>query len=103
ACSTALTPRMLAATVGRSTIEPTTSVNGEASTSSPTAAIFLARSVRISASPRWPALPVTSIFMAGSKCTHEKIPLVRHHFPRHRNIDAVRFDRVLEQDAPFPG
>ena len=31
---------MLAATVARSTIEPTTSVNGEASTSSPTAGDF---------------------------------------------------------------
>ena len=47
----------------RSVIEPTRVVNGEASTSIPTAARRCAAKVRISASPRWPALPVTRMVM----------------------------------------
>ena len=53
-------PSMQRATQTRSETEPTSSVNGPAMRSSPTAARPEALSVRMSASPRWPELPVTS-------------------------------------------
>src|SRR5438105_1597294 len=57
---TARTPAMLRPTKARSAIEPTRSVNGDGLRSSPRAGFCSVRNVRISASPRWPALPVTS-------------------------------------------
>lgn len=63
-CSTARTPVIASRTTPRSTIEPTTLVNGEGLMSSPRASSPRASSRRISASPKWPALPVTRTVMA---------------------------------------
>src|SRR5262249_3097877 len=57
-CTTAPAPARQARTVARSVIDPTTVVNGEASTSMPITSCPRARRTRISASPRGPALPV---------------------------------------------
>jgi hypothetical protein len=59
AWKTVSAPSMHRATQARSAIEPTSLVNGPGMTSRPTAARPDARSVRISASPRCPELPVT--------------------------------------------
>src|SRR5215211_5735102 len=61
ACSTASAPATHARTQPRSATDPTTSVNGESSTSSPTTSCPAAPRTRASASPRWPALPVMRI------------------------------------------
>src|SRR5262249_28761874 len=68
-CRTAPAPARQARTVARSVIEPTTVVNGEASTSRPTTSRPLARSTRTSASPRCPALPVTRTRSPGMRFT----------------------------------
>jgi hypothetical protein len=60
-CRTAVTPRSAARTTSRSATDPTTDVNGDAFTSSPTTSRPCADNTRTSASPRWPALPVTRI------------------------------------------
>src|SRR4051812_21464107 len=49
----------------RSATEPTTVVNGDARTSSPTTSTPSSPSTRINASPRWPELPVTRMRMHG--------------------------------------
>src|SRR5580692_7192688 len=64
ACTTASTPRRHCATKSRSMIDPTRCVNGELLMSRPIAARPAPCRVLMSASPRWPALPVTRILMA---------------------------------------
>src|SRR5688572_30658140 len=90
-------------TTPRSAIDPRMWVNGESRTSTPTASTCLARSVRISASPRWPALPVTSIFMrkrdslrAGEK-KNEEVGDVQLRLSGHRLPDAGDLGITLEQ------
>src|SRR5579872_497792 len=63
---TAVTPAIAPRTNSGSVIEPTRVVNGEASRSSPRAGRPAACRLRISASPRCPALPVIRIVMAAS-------------------------------------
>ena len=63
AWKTVSAPWMQRATQARSAIDPTSSVNGPATMSSPTASRPASRSVRISASPRCPELPVTRTVM----------------------------------------
>src|SRR4051812_16309376 len=58
-CSTASTPSMQRRTQPRSATEPTTVVYRDARTSSPMTSTSSSPSTRISASPRWPELPVT--------------------------------------------
>src|SRR5262249_26126644 len=87
ACSTCVTPNMHSETTPRSTIEPTTSVNGERWISTLTTGVFCARSVRTKASPRWPALPVTRILV-----TVELPGLLFHGFLRRavpRDLDGT--------------
>src|SRR5437773_9044661 len=55
----------------RSAIDPTTLVKGEGVTSRPTTSWPDSRIVRTSASPRWPLLPVTKIFMIPQYSRHE--------------------------------
>ena len=66
AWSTASLPATACSTSARSAIEPTMSVYGDGRMSSPTTSAPSARRTRTSASPRWPALPVTRIRMAGA-------------------------------------
>jgi len=63
ACATAPAPRRHSRTNGRSTIDPTASVRREARRSIPRTSRPAFRSISTSASPRWPALPVTTILM----------------------------------------
>src|SRR5437016_2303767 len=60
---TASTPFMHCLMKPRSRIEPTRSVNGPVLMSTPIAWCAEFSSVRISASPKWPALPVISILI----------------------------------------
>src|SRR3982750_1292794 len=94
ACSTASTPRIARRTKSASTIEPWRSVNGESSTSVPRGSCFDSRSVRISASPRWPALPVTRIFMTvsvlgGGRLARRDRLLDANEMLEHLGVDAV--------------
>jgi hypothetical protein len=66
-CSTASMPRMAAVTAAASPIEHCTLVKGEAAQSKPMAWCSPPCKVRISASPKCPALPVTRILI-----THRK-------------------------------
>src|SRR5215218_4897496 len=67
-CRTWSAPWRARRTASRSSTEPTTPVNGEARTSRPTTWWPWSRRVRASASPRWPALPVTQkVAMSGSE------------------------------------
>src|SRR5262249_33188323 len=59
----ASTPSTHRRTKPRSATEPTWPVNGDGAMSTPTTSWLVFRSVRTSASPRCPALPVTRIFM----------------------------------------
>src|SRR5216684_2459190 len=63
-CRTTSTPCMHCLTILRSVIDPTRRVNGELLMSRPIASWSDRSRVRISASPKWPALPVTRILMA---------------------------------------
>src|SRR5215468_3949285 len=67
AWSTARTPRMPCLTSSRSQMEPTQSVKGDGLRSRPRASRCSARKVRMSASPRWPALPVTRIMSTAAR------------------------------------
>ena len=58
-CRTASTPSRQRFTQPRSATDPSTVVNGDARTSRPRTSTPSAASTRISASPRWPELPVT--------------------------------------------
>src|SRR6516165_5632037 len=68
-CRTVPVPARQARTVARSVIDPTTVVNGEASTSRPVTSCPRARRTRTSASPRCPALPVTRTRSPGMRLT----------------------------------
>src|SRR5215472_17522814 len=68
-CSTEPTPARQRRTVPRSAIDPTTSVYGEASRSTPTVSRPASRRTRTSASPRCPALPVTRTRSPGMRTT----------------------------------
>src|SRR5690349_19251883 len=61
-----LMPDIACRTKARSLIEPTISVKAEGLISMPRTQRLSALRVRISASPRWPALPVTSIVITSS-------------------------------------
>src|SRR6185312_3667024 len=94
ACSTASTPRIAPRTTSRSAIEPLRSVYGEASTSMPTGSCADSRSVRISASPRWPALPVTRILIGfvvsgGRRIARREPFLDADEMLEHLGVDAV--------------
>ena len=73
--------------------------------STPTTSTCLARSVRISASPRWPALPVTSIFMAcatvyrAGTTRMKKLRVLQLRLSGHRRADAARRAAAVEQHA----
>src|SRR5690242_4967756 len=75
-CSTAPTPARQPRTVSRSAMEPTVVVNGEGSRSRPTTSRPAARSTRISASPRCPALPVTRTRSPGMRFTLLSAPAI---------------------------
>ncbi len=79
----------------RSPIVPTASVNGEGLRSSPRASSPRARSRRISASPRWPALPVTRTVMAPDSAVarREQIPARRSR----ATPSAIDFDESVPQ------
>src|ERR1700754_977032 len=62
---TRVTPDIASRTKASSAIEPTRSVKGDALISRPRASCPSARRRRISASPRWPALPVTRMVIGG--------------------------------------
>src|SRR5580704_9844111 len=91
---------MQPATKARSPIDPTCEVNGEARISRPMTSCPAPFRERTSASPRWPALPVTRIFMFPSRA---RIPTVEEALagrPTPRAASASRLGalRLLELD-----
>src|SRR5499433_507508 len=90
ACRAPRTPRMHRATRSRSQMEPTQSVKGEGLRSTPRASRPSACRVRMSASPRWPALPVTRIIVPETRELRRRL---------HRVARRAEGDRDLVEDG----
>lgn len=97
-CSTTSTPRTHLRTTSRSVIDPTVWVNADVLMSSPIASSPSSGKVRIRASPRWPALPVTSTFVRVLPCTASGPLVTSRVSPRSRG--PTRRDRISGPKRP---